>query len=149
MSSVGKNKKEKMLAIHRHWIWADRIRKEYFELLKANPPAKDDMLDWFLNADGMYMCLWYGLLFLVCEALKRSGFTVAQVQAEIDAIYDSLRLFRNVIFHVNKKYFPKQMFVIMADPTSATKITEAHEGIGKWFLTQIGTAPSVQQTKPS
>jgi hypothetical protein len=132
-SSDDLKKKELLFAIHRHWIWANRVREEYGTQLRANPPASGDMLDWFLNSSGMHMCLWYGLLFSVCEGLRENGFSVPAVQAEIDGIYDALRLFRNAIFHVQSEYWSPKLFRIMEDPQ------KVHEGLGEWFLTQIGS----------
>lgn len=97
-------KKELLFATHRHWIWAVGIRSEYYERLKANPPSSGDLLEWFLTGEAMYLCIWYGLLFTGCEGLRKNGFTVPDAQTEIDAVYDSLRLFRNAIFHVQTKY---------------------------------------------
>src|SRR6266446_2567992 len=138
MGPMDVKKKELLFSIHRHWIWADRLRQEYYERLKANPPTKDlDLVEWFLNADGMYMCLWYGLLFTVCEGLREGGFTVPNAQPEINAIYDSLRLFRNAIFHVQSEYWSLKLLQITRDPNSAAKIKKAHQTIGGWLLGEI------------
>jgi hypothetical protein len=140
MASNAQNKTDLLLGIHRHWIWADRLRLEYHERLKANPPSKEkfDPVDWFLNADGMYLCLWYGLLFTICEGLRQNAFTVPGAQAEIDSIYDSLRVFRNAIFHVQPEYWSPKLFRLLEDPDSASRIVKSHAEIGKWLIAKIG-----------
>jgi hypothetical protein len=48
------HKREKaLIVIQRHWIWADRIRDEYFERLKANPPTNTDLVEFFLIINSL------------------------------------------------------------------------------------------------
>lgn len=137
MDSGALKKKELLFAIHRHWIWAVRIRSEYYERLKANPPSSDDLLEWFLTGEAIYLCIWYGLLFTVCEGLRKNGFTVPDAQAEIDTVYDSLRLFRNAIFHVPTKYLTSKIFSFLQDPSTDATIKKIYDGLNEWFGTQI------------
>lgn len=136
MDSGALKKKELLFAIHRHWIWAVRIRSEYYERLKANPPSSGDLLEWFLTGKAMYLCIWYGLLFTVCEGLPKNGFTVSDAQTEI-AVYDSLRLFRNAIFHVQTKYLTSKIFSFLQDPSTDATIRKIYAGLGEWFRIQI------------
>jgi hypothetical protein len=140
---LSESQKHEMLgAIHRHWIWANAIRQKFYEFQMERSPATEGALDWFLSSAGMHMCLWYGLLFVVCQALRQGGFEVPNLQPEIDEIYEGLHDFRNAIFHVQPKYWSDKLFKIMKDPESPTKIRNVHKGIGKWLLTQIGNHPS-------
>lgn len=137
MNSSAPERKEFLFAIHRHWIWTVRIRSEYYQRLKTNPPSSDDLLEWFLIGEGVYLCIWYGLLFTVCEGLRKTGFTVPGTQAEIDAVYDSLRLFRNAIFHVQTKYLTPKMFSFLEDPGTEATIRKIYDGLDEWFQTTI------------
>ena len=138
MPSSGHKKKPVVLfAIHRHWIWADRMRAEYFERMKANPPGNSNIVEWFLTGDGMYLCLWFGLEFAVCEALHDRKFSIPSAQKEINGIYKSLKLFRNTVFHIQGEYFSPKMFKLLNDPTHQTQIDKAHKEIGQWLLNEI------------
>lgn len=129
--------KEIFFAIHRHWTWAVRIRSEYYERLKANPPSSGDLLEWFLTGEAMYLCIWYGLLFAVCEGLRKNGFTVPAVQDEIETVYNSLRLFRNAIFHIQTKYLTSKIFSFLQDPQTDATIRKIYDGLDEWFHVQI------------
>jgi hypothetical protein len=48
-----KERTQVLMSIHRHWIWAERIREEYFERLKADPPNDCDLVAYFLTGHGM------------------------------------------------------------------------------------------------
>ena len=130
-----------MFSIHRHWFWANRIREEYYERLKADPPNDGDLLAFFLQGHGMYLCLWYGLLFTVCEAIRAHRFVVPQVEQEIKDIYKSLKLFRNSIFHIQPDYFSEKMFNVLNDKICEAKISKVHGEIGEWFDAQILAGP--------
>jgi hypothetical protein len=138
MPSNGHKKNQMVLfAIHRHWIWADRMRAEYFERIKANPPTNTNIVEWFLTGDGMYLCLWFGLEFAVCEALHGRKISVSSAQKEIDGIYKSLNLFRNTVFHIQPEYLSPKMFKLLNDPTHRARIDKVHKEIGEWLLNEI------------
>jgi hypothetical protein len=124
------------MSIHRHWLWADKIQRTFYDVLPQNLRAEDTN-EMFITDWGMCMCLWYGLLFAVCEALRAGRFTVSAVQSDIDSIYGNLKLFQNAVFHVQSKYWSPKLFSIMQDKNSAQKIKQVHDGIGSWLLTQI------------
>jgi hypothetical protein len=137
-------KREVVLAIHRHWFWADRIREEYYERQKANPPKIGDLVALFLQGDELYKFLWYGLLFSVCEALRAHKILIPNAQKEIDGIYESLKLFRNAIFHIQPEYFSKKLFKILNDPDSDAKIRKLHYEIGDCLSKEISGVVRVQ-----
>src|SRR5438445_9654084 len=105
MLTKPEKRKEVLIGIHRHWIWADRIRDEYFERLQANPPSNTDLVKFFMTGHGMYLCLWFGLEFAVCEALQARGHVIPNAEKEIEEILKSLEDFRNSIFHIQPEYF--------------------------------------------
>ena len=69
-----------LLALHRYWIWANRMR-EYFDNTLADPArieeGKKDPLKWALTfiADdpGIFMSYWYAGLFVVVEGWEELG----------------------------------------------------------------------------
>jgi hypothetical protein len=135
-------KQQTLFAIHRHWIWAERIRVEYFERLQANPPKTSDMLEWFLTGEAMYECLWFGLLFVVCEGLKDAGLRVPKAQSDINTIYKDLGHFRNALFHIQGDYFSPKWFDVWDNHATRIKIGKVHKQIGEWLAVQIRPAQS-------
>jgi hypothetical protein len=125
-----------LISIHRHWLWADKIQRTFYAALPPNLRAEDTK-EMFISDWGMCRCLWYGLLFAVCEALRERRFTVPTVQSDIDAIYSNLKLFRNAVFHVQPKYWSRKLFSIMQNENSAQQIKQVHDGIGCWLLIQL------------
>ena len=130
-------KREVVLAIHRHWFWANRVREEYYERQKTNPPKTGDLVALFLRGDEMYKFLRYGLLFSVCEALRAHKISIPNAQEEIDGIYKSLKLFRNAMFYIQSEYFSDKLFKILNDPNSDARIKKAHEEIGNCLIKEI------------
>jgi hypothetical protein len=134
---TSKRREQFLFAIHRHWIWAIRIRHEYYERLKSNPPQNDDLLEWFLTGEAMYLCMWYGLLFTVCEGLREGRFAGHGVEPEINSIYSDLRLFRNAIFHIQKDYFTPKMFSFLQNAKSEATVRRIYEKLDDWFSAQF------------
>src|SRR5712692_505346 len=101
-----------LLSIHRHWIWADRM-KELFEyyLSKEGPLTDFTMMDLFSSSLGTCMCMWYSLLYETCEGLRGSG--KVDIAGEIDPNYGKfrgrLKNFRDATFHVQPQLEPEKL----------------------------------------
>ena len=54
-------KNESLLSIHRHWIWADRMRQHFeaarLDELQEKKLKPEDKSAWFAMPVGEYMCL--------------------------------------------------------------------------------------------
>ena len=135
--AMNKERKEMVMSIHRHWMWAERLRGQFYSRLGFRNFTSENIKEIFLSDCGIYMCLWYGLLNAVVEALEEEQFCVTIVQNEIAEIRDSLRLFRNAVFHVQGKYWSEKLIRIMEQPGSAKTILRVHEAIGQWLLDEI------------
>ncbi len=125
--------------IHRHWIWANTIKLLFHkEITKVSRHrSNNDYVRIFISPYGTYMCMWYGLLFAVLEALKEEKIIIPNIQKDIDDIYSSLRHFRNAVFHAQKKYWSPKFFEIMKDHDSADKIWKVHKEVGDFLLSKI------------
>jgi hypothetical protein len=130
-------KDETLYTIHRHWFWANRIRDTYYQRIKANPPDDDDLLRFFLDGDGMYLCLWYALLFPVCEALRVHKMVVPKAQQDIKDIYQSLKEFRNAMFHVQSVYLSPKTWNVLNNGAAEAKIRNVHKEIGEWLRLEM------------
>ena len=92
---------EEFMALHRHWIWADIIKKHFEAAAKNSTTANPDEL--FLEPYGAYMSIWYGL-YGVIEVLSERGICIPKIQSDIDNIRENLRRYRNAVFHPQPKY---------------------------------------------
>lgn len=118
-----------LMFLDRHFIWADYFKAQHYKLVKRD--IKIDSIDelglFFLNPVGMYMCYWYATLYTVIEGLDSCKIDYKPIQQEVNDIKDSLRLFRNVIFHHQKGYYDARLFEIMKDKDSRKKILTIHK----------------------
>lgn len=128
---------QSLLSIHRHWIWANWIKKQFEGSMQSFSVSKDTIQEWYINPPGTYMCIWYGLLFSICEGLRAHSVHIPEVQSDIDEIYSALKRFRNAVFHIQPKYWSPKLFEIMEKKGSAIQIRKVHDGIGNWLLKQM------------
>jgi hypothetical protein len=122
-------------SIYRQWIWADHLRN-YFS---AELPEKKLSLsgDFTIEPYWMLMCLWYGVLFSVLEALREIKVNVPEVQKDIDKMYPTLKKYRNAVFHVQKEYWSNKWRNLILDETSAKKINLIHKQVGIFLLENL------------
>ena len=83
------------------------------------------------------MSIWYGMLYGTLEILKEKKIVVPDIQEDIDSIFDSLRLYRNAIFHPQPEYFSPKLVKIMEDQESVVKLWKISRGLGKFFLEEL------------
>lgn len=126
---------EHFASLHRHWVWVELMKKEFYRRLPVG--GIDDPAFFLAQPAGTYMCLWYALLFAVCEILRETDTPVPDVQQEIDEVYDSLRLFRNAVFHCQPKYWSEKLNQFIAHADSANKVIRLHDGISRWFFIEL------------
>jgi len=87
--------------LHRYFIWANRMRAHFDEILsRGNPFSGPGQIESFL-----YMSYWYGGLYVVIEGWQE----LKLVDPEIDALLQSpnvglLRRYRNGVFHFQTEY---------------------------------------------
>ncbi len=85
---------------------------------------------------GIYLYLWYGLLFSVLEGCKEKGVELSGLDSLDDSLYDGLRELRNTVFHTARKdrYVEARMFNLMAQPESARRLRDVHYRIYDDYL---------------
>lgn len=123
------------ISIYRQWIWADHLRS-YFGA--ALPEKELDLSGNFtIEPYWMFMCLWYGVLFSVLEALREIKVNVPEVQEDINQMYPILKKYRNAVFHVQEDYWPDKWRNLILDDTSAEKIHLIHKKVGIFLLKNL------------
>ena len=137
--------REVLVSTYKHWIWANYMKRLFENEMKtSNDYNWDDKNDeqkfineFFIIKGNVYMFVWYGLLFAVCERIKQEEIIIPEIQNDLNDIYDKLKLFRNATFHIQEKYNSKKFIQIMIDKGSANKINNVHEGLGSFLLEKM------------
>jgi hypothetical protein len=121
--------------LHRHWIWANLQRHRFEELLPESKSPDEDPT--FMASEWCSaMFLWYSLLWSVIEGFNDRGLELKGRMAEdIDQISDTLRQFRNVVFHVSRKHqHDPRLFGLMQEPGNAARVCRISTGFGRIFI---------------
>lgn len=128
MKELSMKEWSELMSLDRHFVWADHFKRKHYELLESGLKIETltDIGEFFANPVGMYMCYWYATLYTVIEGLDSYKFDYSEIKSDVNDIKDSLRLFRNVIYHHQPGYFDERLFEIMKDKDSRTKIKAVH-----------------------
>jgi hypothetical protein len=90
--------------LHRHWIWSNVMKKSFDAELPNWPREGRNVINSLAEPGGTYMCLWYGLPFSVLDVLIKNRVSIPEIDADIRDIFRPLKLFRNAVFHPQKRY---------------------------------------------
>jgi len=128
-----------LMVLHRHWIWANHMKRSLDdELARESPSRKGITLEeWFVGPGGMHMSLWYGLLFTVLDAMKQKRISLLEIDEDIKTIYEPLRLYRNAIFHAQPEYWSKKLLKVVMTKDSPAKIRRVHLEVGQSILDDL------------
>ena len=127
-----------IMALHRYYLWADRMRVHFYQTLGMIVPqpsvmTSDQVVQAFFHHP--YMPYWYGGTFVLIEGWQALGLR----DAEIDAMLRSpntklLRRSRHGAFHFQRKYFDMRFFEFMEPERTPEWIFHLSEAFGRWFL---------------
>lgn len=124
--------KEKLLILHRYFIWTNKMREEYDKILLQK---KQQEIERF-----MYMSLWYGMLYVVVEGWKE----LKLVDFKIDKLLISknvnlLKLYRNGVFHFQKqKYYDKRFMRLIEEGDDVVGwVRSLNREFGRFFIKQL------------
>jgi len=132
----------RFLALHRYWMYANRMRG-YFEKALLNPDwlklAEEHKahpgLTFFVHDPGIFMSYWYGGLYVVIEGWQELGLA----DPTIDRLLESpniqlLRRYRNGVFHYQTTYFDDRFRGFIESQDSVPWVRELNLAFGDYFL---------------
>lgn len=134
------NKVEKntIFILHRYFIWANRMRTYFYEILSKSKNNEDKKIrDIELM---MYMSLWYGLLYVVIEGWRKLGLKDYKVDELLKSSnVDLLRKYRNGVFHYPKKqkYNDERFESFYEQETTVEWVRQLNSEFGRFFLNTI------------
>jgi hypothetical protein len=120
-----------ILTLHRYFIWANRMRTHFDEMLSRDVPAEQMQIECLL-----YMSYWYGGLYVVIEGWRVLKLT----DPTIDTLLRSpnvglLRQYRNGTFHFQRKYFNDKFNDLFAKGTDTVAwVRNLNAEFGRYFL---------------
>jgi hypothetical protein len=116
--------------LHRQWMRADLLRERTDEAMAEPSTLPEDQLLLYITVEpfGIYLYLWYGLLFSVIEGCKEKGVDLSGIDSLDASLYGSLRELRNTVFHTARKdsYVEARMFNVMTQAGSARRLRDIH-----------------------
>jgi hypothetical protein len=125
---------EEIAALHRYFIWSNRMRTHFDEVLQEHgttgSPTSPAGVERFL-----YLSYWYGGLYVVVEgwrALKLSD-------PYVDRLLESpnvglLRRYRNGAFHYQPSYFDGRFVDFFSQEGTAAWVRDLNSALGSFFL---------------
>lgn len=138
-----------IVALHRHWIWANYQRQRFRTLLPETPGPHEDEAFMATECFGS-MYLWYGLLWALMEGFQDREIEVrGRMASDIATVTDVLRRCRNAVFHVPSKdhHHDPRLFELMENPESAAILSRISTGFGRLFIEEGRTRRSEQDAQ--
>lgn len=123
---------EKLLSLHRYFIWANKMRTHFDELA-----MKADLNQYQVQMDiMMYMSYWYGTLYTVVEGWKDLKYKDNKIDSLLDSTtIDILRRYRNGVFHYQENYNDRRFTDLYSEgKTSVVLIRTLNEELARYFL---------------
>ena len=124
-----------VVTLHRYYIWANKMRTHFYELLENKEKIKPERFD--IEA-VMYMSLWYASLYVVVE-----GWQELKLKDEkIDELLQSenialLKRYRNGVFHFQKVYKDKRFDELDQKKEAVEWIVKLNKEFGRYFLQEL------------
>jgi len=136
-SSDSKAKKIPLeVALHRYFIWANKMRTDFDVLLGKRKTTKVQESITLIE-DNMYMSYWYAGLYVVIEGWQELKLedTVINTLLQTKNYVDLLKRYRNGVFHYQKDYFNSRFAdVWFQDKDFITWVRELNRQFGRYFL---------------
>ena len=131
-----------IFTLHKYFIWADRMRFHFNQLirLKLLLKLKGKPVFDYSSEKGiqslLYMSYWYAGMYVVIEGWKELGLSDPKIDNLLESSnVDLLRRYRNGVFHFQKEYFnEKFMGFIDSGFDAVTWIRELREEFSRFFL---------------
>jgi hypothetical protein len=127
---------DKIITLHRYFIWANRMRTHFDSLLLKDKTKVDSKLSIELF---MYMSYWYAGLYVVIEAWRDLELTDTRIDELLKSPnVDLLRIYRNATFHYQEEYEDKKFRAFMEKGMAAVMwIRSLNSEFGSYFLKEV------------
>lgn len=123
-----------LFTLHRYYIWCNRMRTHFDEVLSHGMPVGKTEIESFL-----YMSYWYGALYVVVEGWRE----LKLVDTAIDELLQSpnvdlLRRYRHGVFHFQSGYYDTRFLAFMQEGIgSVAWVRSLNLQFGRYFLSSL------------
>ena len=126
-------------ALHRYFMWANRLRDHFYRALAARGPATEaDFPIWFADDVGLFMSHWYAALYVVIEGYRELDLHDAKIDALLRSPnVDLLRRYRNGVDHYQKDYFDGRFLDFMGPPETPQWARDLNGEFGRFLIETI------------
>lgn len=121
-----------VFALHRYFIWADRMRVHFNQILRT----KDTMSkhDYDLQT-FLYISYWYGGMYVVIEGWRDLGLSDPKIDNLLSSLnVGLLKRYRNGAFHFQRDYFDQRFIEFMKKEDTVAWIHELRKQFSRFFL---------------
>jgi hypothetical protein len=130
---------ETLLLLYRQWRRADLLMNHFHEafLAASESTTYEYGPAFYTQPEGIYMYLWYALLFSVLEGFRERDIGLRFIHELDDTLYQSLKVLRHTVFHVPREdYFDSRMYAPMR-LDAGERIFRIHNKVGVILMTQL------------
>lgn len=126
-----------LLALHRYYIWANRLR-DHFDIAIAASRLIDQQESTFADDQGLFLSHWYAALYVVVEGWQE----LKLADTEIDALLSSpnidlLHRFRNGVCHYQRNYSDPRFLDLMQAQGVVPWVRQLNMTFGRYFLQNL------------
>ena len=120
-------------ALHKYFIWADRMRAHFEDVLRSRGGVTeaDDTVE-----SNMYMSLWYACSYVLVEGWRGLKLSDPHIDLLLESPnVDLLRRYRNGVFHFQKEYFDERFVALIRDGENVVPwIRQLRKEFSRFFL---------------
>ena len=132
-------------ALHRYFIWGNRLRM-HFRAVGGKLPHRDRDLSPEESAAYCYASFWLGELYVVVEGWQELGLLDSTIDNLLTSPFvDRLRRYRNGVFHFQKEYFDPRLATVLDEPGEFLDWAAAlNKAFSHYFLRRFAGAVGVE-----
>lgn len=143
---------KEIISLHKHWISADAIKQVAFTKIDpGNSIGLPKQLIEFgqLHSSFARLSVMYGLIYVVVEGYNELKLTDDRIDSLLkkEEYVDTLRRFRNAIFHYQKDPIPEKTLRFLETEGAENWIHEVHKAFESFFMKQLPIKQTLDQWK--
>lgn len=138
-------------SLFRYYMCMSLARQEFYNELPTSmkhnePDPAQAGMEFLFSKAGIWMQIWYGLLYVVIEGWEQSGLVDAEVETLLKNTSNvaKLKRFRHAVFHYQKQFLPVKQEGLFAERSIVEWITTLSDA----FKRKLTEAMKEESAKP-
>jgi hypothetical protein len=138
---------QELIALHRYYIWANRLRIQFDEALqqesKAGVVPTKDLMRVLVTDSNIFMSYWYSALFVVVEGWGRLQLSDSRIGTLLSSPNVTLlKNYRHGVSHFQPEYFDPKFLDFVTAKGIVPWVRELNLAFGAFFLARLGSGQS-------